>query len=99
LIIAGTAKIAPSLESFAPTDTLDLASFAHKAGEKLSFVENAAKTKGVLTLTDAALTATVTLFGQYAAAGFHMTADSAAGTAITYEQPATSHLDLAGKPS
>jgi len=52
LSIAGTTGIAPTISGFAATDTLDLASFTFKTTEKLSFVENAAKTQGVLTVTD-----------------------------------------------
>jgi autotransporter passenger strand-loop-strand repeat protein len=72
------------VSGFKTGNVLDLASFAHKAGEKLTFTENAAKTKGMLTITDGALTATITLFGQYAAAGFRLAGDGAGGTAITY---------------
>ena len=51
--------------------------------------------KGVLKITDRANTASITLFGQYTAAGFHF-AKSGAGTAITYTPPATAHAaDLA----
>ena len=53
-------------------------------------MEDAAKTKGVLTLTDGALKATVTLFGQYTATGFHIAGDGHGGTAITYATPALS---------
>jgi hypothetical protein len=47
-------------------------------------VENAAKTSGTLTITSGSLKATVTLLGQYVAAGFHLASDGAGGTAITY---------------
>jgi autotransporter passenger strand-loop-strand repeat protein len=87
LTMSGTADIHPTIKGFASSDALDLASFAHKAGEKLSFAENAAKTGGVLTITDGTLTAAVTLFGQYAAAGFHIGGDGHGGTAITYAPP------------
>jgi len=46
-------------------------------------------------VTDGALKATITLFGQYVAAGFHLTHNAAGGTTITYTAPAA-HLELAG---
>jgi hypothetical protein len=52
--------------------------------KKLSFVENAANTKGALTVTSGTLNAAVTLLGQYVAAGAHLTSDGTGGTAITY---------------
>jgi len=81
---------------FKETDTIDLTNFKFGAAEKLSFAENSAKTGGVLTITDGALKATVALFGQYQAAGFHHTADGA-GTAITYSASSASiRPDIAG---
>jgi hypothetical protein len=80
------------VSGFAKTDTLDLASFKFAKTEKLTFVENKAKTSGTLTVTDGKLKATITLFGQYVAAGFHLATDGPAGTAITYAQPAVKHV-------
>jgi autotransporter passenger strand-loop-strand repeat protein len=82
LEILGAKSAALKVSGFAKTDTIDLAGFAFK-GAKLSFVENKGKTQGTLTITDGALTATVTLFGQYVAGGFKLAA-AGAGTAITY---------------
>ncbi len=65
--------------------------------ERLSFVENAAKTSGPLTITDGTQKATVTLFGQYVAAGFHAISDGTTGSVISYSTAFASHLDLAGK--
>jgi autotransporter passenger strand-loop-strand repeat protein len=95
LIVSGTKGIAVSVSGFAKTDTIDLASFKFGAGEKLSFVEDKTKTKGTLTITDGALKATITLFGQYVAAGFKLSA-AGAGTAITYTSAAAAHGVLAG---
>jgi hypothetical protein len=97
LSAAGMANTAFAVSGFGATDTLDLASFAFKASEKLSFVENKAKTKGVLTVTDGSLKATITLFGQYVAAGFHLAGDHAAGTTIVYVPPAAHSLDIAAR--
>ena len=41
------------------------------------------------------LKATVTLFGQYVATGFHLATDGVAGTALTYTQATAAHLDIA----
>jgi hypothetical protein len=65
--------------------------------ERLSFVENAAKTSGTLTVTEGTQKATVTLFGQYVATGFHAISDGTAGSVISYSTASASHLDLAGK--
>jgi hypothetical protein len=62
----------------------------------LSFAENAAKTSGTLTIADAALRASITLFGNYAAAGFHLSAGTFGGTAITYSTSGSAgHADIA----
>ena len=64
-----------------------------KTTEKLAY--NAGKGKGTLTITDGSLKATVTLFGQYVAAGFHLAKDSAGGTVITYSTPPARIAELA----
>jgi autotransporter passenger strand-loop-strand repeat protein len=68
LIVAATRGVALTVSGFAKTDRIDLTGFAPK-GAKLSFRENAAKTRGTLTIRDGALKATVMLFGQYVAQG------------------------------
>jgi len=73
---------------------LDFAALTQAKPETVSFKENAAKTQGVLTVTDGTLRASLTLFGNYVAAGFHG-ARTADGTLVTYEPPAALHLDLA----
>jgi hypothetical protein len=50
----------------------------------------------VLTVTDGTQHASVTLFGQYLATGFHLKSDGAAGTDITYTPPITQPGELAG---
>jgi autotransporter passenger strand-loop-strand repeat protein len=83
LSVAGAAVSGLTLSGFAATDMLDLASFAFNKSETVSFSENAKKTQGVLTVNSGGLKASVTLFGQYAATGFHLVND-AGGTAVTY---------------
>jgi hypothetical protein len=96
LTMAAKTSLTLKISGFAATDTLDLAGYAFGAKEKLSFKENATKTQGTLTITDGALHATITLFGQYVAAGFQHVSDGAAGTAIHYAAPPVAHLELAG---
>jgi autotransporter passenger strand-loop-strand repeat protein len=76
------------IAGFNRTDTLDLTAFAFQKAEILSYVENAQKTGGNLTIGAGALRATITLFGQYVAAGFHLATDGATGTDVTYTKPA-----------
>jgi len=83
-----------TVSGFDTGDLLELSSFQYGAGEKLSFVESADKTKGVLTVRDGAMKATITLFGQYVAAGFHLAADPAGGTAISYTSSAGAVAEL-----
>jgi len=98
LSVAATASVALTISGFAAGDTLRLAGFKAGTTEKLTFVENAAKTSGTLTVTDGALKATVTLFGQYVAAGFHAITDGAVGSVISYSTASASLVDLAGRP-
>jgi autotransporter passenger strand-loop-strand repeat protein len=94
LSVAATRGVALTVSGFAKTDTIDLTAFAPK-GAKLSFQENAAKTRGTLTITDGALKATVRLFGQYVAGGFKLSAAGAGGTAITYTPTPAPHDAIA----
>jgi hypothetical protein len=82
--VAATKAVTITVSGFKASDSFDLTGFAFKATEKPTFKENAAKTQGVLTITDGTLKATVALFGQYVAAGFHLAKDSGTGTVITY---------------
>ncbi len=85
-----------AVAGFGAGDTLDLTGFAFGGTPKLSFVPNASNTKGVLTIKDGALTAAITLLGQYVNAGFQKAPDSGTGTLITYTPPPGPGLDLAG---
>jgi autotransporter passenger strand-loop-strand repeat protein len=84
-----------AIAGFDTTDTLDLSGFSSNQLVHLSFKENAAKTSGVLKITDGSLSAQVTLFGQYAAAGFRLAFDGSTGTLLTYTPPKTAHEELA----
>jgi len=73
---------------------LDFAALTAAKPETLSFTENAAKTQGVLTVTDGTLHASVALFGNYVAAGFHLAFERSVGTAVTYQTTSSAHLDF-----
>lgn len=91
LSTSATTGISGSISGFQAGDTLGLAAFGFSAAEKLTYVQGTGK--GTLTITDGALKATVTLFGQYAAAGFHL-AKAGAGTAITYSATTSAHAEI-----
>ncbi len=80
---------AAAITGFKAGNVLDVRSstFAYSKSDTLSFVENTARTKGVLTVTDGVHSLKLTLFGQYVAAGFQMASDGHGGTAITYAAP------------
>jgi hypothetical protein len=91
LIVTNAAGFAADLSGFGAGDTLDLTGFSFSGGPKLSFVENANNTQGILTVTDGTLKTAIILLGQYAAAGFHTGQDSGSGTDITYVPPSPGH--------
>jgi len=77
---------------------IDLATFAFSSSTKLSFIENAQSTGGTLTVGSGVDSLTINLLGQYVAGGFQESQDSGTGTAIAYNPPATSNVELAGHP-
>ena len=81
-ISAGTLSFEGTIKAFGGSAKLDLPHFSHAGGPKLSWKQGSGT--GTLTITDGADVAKLTLFGQYAAAGFHMAADASGGTVITY---------------
>jgi len=89
LEMTAPAAFEAAIAGFKTGDVLDLRSppFAYSKSETLGFVENTAKTGGVMTVTDGAHNLKLTLFGQYVAAGFEMASDGHGGTAITYAAP------------
>jgi autotransporter passenger strand-loop-strand repeat protein len=91
------AALSAEFAGFAASDRFDLASFAFDKSETLSFVENSLKTRGTLTVSDGAMKATITVFGQYVAAGFHIATDHVAGSVITYSPPTSSTQIIALK--
>ena len=94
LSVGGDVVSGLTISGFVKGDTLDLTDIAVK-GASLSFVENKAGTSGTLTITNAKEKATVTLFGQYVAAGFKLGNDGHGGAAVTYTSATAAHADLA----
>jgi len=89
LALTEPSSFTPGLSGFAAGDTIDLTKFAYSAtGETVGFTENAANTQGTLTVTDGTQQTSITLFGQYIAAGFSLESDGHSGTAISYTPPA-----------
>jgi hypothetical protein len=95
LKLTDAATFFSAISGFGAGDTLDLTGFAFGGAPKLSFIENATNTKGVLTVKDGAFTAAITLLGQYVNAGFGKAPDSGTGTLVTYTPPPGPGLELA----
>ena len=87
LALTNTSGFKASISGFAAGDTLDLTAFKFSGSPTAGFTENAGNTGGTLTITDGALHASITLLGQYMAAGFHTSQDSGSGADITYVPP------------
>jgi autotransporter passenger strand-loop-strand repeat protein len=94
LEVAGT-SVSFATSGFKATDTINLTGFVSRLPAKLSFVENKAKTYGMLTVTQGTHHASITLFGQYVAAGFHSGMNGIGGTAITYTVPTSASAIVA----
>jgi len=84
LSLAAKANLALTVSGFAQGDILRFAGYKFGPNAAVSFVENAANTKGTLTVTNGTLKAVVTLFGQYVATGFQIASDGTLGSVITY---------------
>jgi len=96
LVLTDAPSFAGKLASFGAGDRLDLRQF-DPATATIAFQQNASGTQGKLTVSDGSLSATLTLLGQFAAAGFHGSADGLGGTNITYTEPSAS-LPIAASP-
>ncbi|GBG13993.1 uncharacterized protein NMK_1549 [Novimethylophilus kurashikiensis] len=73
-----------TVSGFNEGDRLDFADILSGPGTTINFAENAAGTGGTLTLSDGTHTAAIRLQGQYSVDGFHISADSGAGTIVSY---------------
>jgi hypothetical protein len=86
LTLGSAGSYAGTIADFASGEQIDALHFGR--GTTVSFVENAANTRGTLTIHNGAMNAQLALIGQYIAAGFGHTSTSA-GTVITYTPPAS----------
>ena len=84
LVLGAISGISLTVSGFDSTDKIDLTAFEFGGSEELSVVSSGTVQ---LTITDGTQTAKVSLFGQYAAAGFHLSQEGG-GTALTYTPPA-----------
>jgi hypothetical protein len=92
LVLTNTQQFLGKLRDFGLGDKLDLRQF-DPSTTTLAFTENGFHTQGVLTVTDGALQAKITLLGQYMASGFHKSSDGlAGGTFVTYTPQAAMAL-------
>jgi len=64
------------------SEKVDLGGFAYGATEKVSWTEAGNKTSGVLTITDGAKTAKLSLVGSYVTSNFVLSSDGAGGTLV-----------------
>ena len=76
-----------SVSGFGAGDALDLADIAFGANLTIGYSANAAGTGGTLSISDGTQSASIALFGQFAAAGFHVGSDAGSGTMVTYTPP------------
>jgi hypothetical protein len=85
LELAKSQTYAATISGFSLTGgtSLDLVDIAFTSGKtKATFVENVAKTSGVLTVTDGTHTAHLTLAGNFSASTFRVSSDGHGGTTI-----------------
>jgi hypothetical protein len=84
LILKQAQSFAATISGFgAGADTIDATNFL-LSGTTVSFVENSARTGGILTLQDGSLTANILMTGQYANANFSLAPDSGTGTLVKF---------------
>ena len=73
-----------TIGGFSTGDKFDLGGFTYSAGEKETFKENAAHTSGLLTVTDGAEVAKLTLLGNYTSSDFALSDDNHGGTSVKH---------------
>jgi hypothetical protein len=78
-----------TVSGFNEGDRLDIVDVLSGTDTTLVFTANQAGSGGTLTVSDGMHTANISLNGQYSANGFHISADSSAGTLVTYLPLAT----------
>ncbi len=76
-----------TVSGFGEGDMLDLADILSGPETTIDFTPNETGTGGTLMVSDGMHTANIELAGQYSAQGFHLAADAAAGTLVSYLPP------------
>jgi large repetitive protein len=84
LALYNLAAFASTVSGFAAGDAIDLGGFGYSAGETETFVENSAHTQGLLTVTDRAQAANLTLLGNYTSSDFTLSNDGHGGTFVKH---------------
>ncbi|MBV7572755.1 VCBS domain-containing protein, partial [Pseudomonas sp. PDM32] len=98
---AGTLKLdvstafSGSVSGFAAGDKLDFGDVAFGADTQITYAANDTGTGGLLTVSDGAHAAQITLNGQYAAAGLQANAEGS-GSELAYDAAAANHRMLGG---
>jgi hypothetical protein len=69
---------------FSTGDEFDLAGFVYSSAETEKFTENGAHTSGLLTVTDGANVAKLTLLGNYVTSDFALSTDAHGGTFVKF---------------
>jgi hypothetical protein len=75
-------------------DALDFSDIAFGANTTLGYSPNITGTGGTLSVGDGTHIATIALFGQYAAAGFQLSADQNHGALVTYSSSPVSENNV-----
>ena len=73
-----------TIGGFSGRDLIDLGGFSYSGSETAVFSSNAAHTSGLLTVTDGAQVAKLTLIGSYATSNFALANDGHGGTFVKY---------------
>ena len=90
LRLAQSSAFTGTVAGFSLGDSLDLLDIGFGAHTTLGYSQNSAGTGGSLTISDGAHSATISLLGQYSAAGFQTASDQHGGAIVTYSEPTAS---------
>jgi len=87
LKLDNSAAYSGTVSGFGEGDSLDLADILSGPDTTIDFTPNQTGTGGTLTVNDGVHSANIDLAGQYSLQGFHLAADAAAGTLVSYLPP------------
>ncbi|WP_201455999.1 beta strand repeat-containing protein, partial [Bradyrhizobium macuxiense] len=76
-----------TVSGFGAGDTLDFSDISAGANLTVGYTANSAGTGGTLSISDGTHSASIALFGQFAAAGFQVGSDAGGGAMVTYAPP------------